>query len=102
MLAAPVLSLRSLLIRRPLVGVAGVVVLALTFLVSVLVRQPRVFTFAVPVAGGLILAQGVGSTAWLGRLHPGRPLSPGWIILGQVAGAVICWLVLAWVFWLRT
>jgi hypothetical protein len=96
-----VVSLRSVLIRRPLVGGAGVVVLALSFLASVLVRQPRVFTLAVPVAAGLILAQGVASTAWLRRLRPGRKLGPGWIIWGQIGGSVICWLVLVWIFWLQ-
>ncbi len=101
MLAAPVRSLQSVLLRWPLVGMAGVVVLALAFVVSVLVRHPRVFTLSVPVAGGLILAQGVGSTAWLGGLRPSRPFTARWIICGQAAGALICWLLLAWIFWLR-
>ena len=102
MLAAQVGSLQSLLIRQPLVGVAGVVVLALALLVSLLVSQPRLFTLAVPVAGGLILAQGVGSTVWLGGLRLSRPLRPSWIIWGQAVGAAICWLLLVWIFWLRT
>jgi hypothetical protein len=101
MLAARVHSLQSRLKRQPLVGAVGVLVLALAFLVSVVVRQPRVFTLTVPVAGGLILAQGVVSLVWLAGLRPGRPLGPGWIIWGQAAGAVICWLLLVWIFWLR-
>src|SRR5712691_10091366 len=101
MLAARVRSLKSLLIHRLLVGAAGLVVLALAFLASLLVHQPRAFTLSVPVGAGLIFAQGVGSTAWLAGLRRRRPMRPAWIIWGQAAGAVICWLVLAWIFWLR-
>jgi hypothetical protein len=101
MLATRGRLLESRLIRRAIVGVTGVVVLALALLVSVVERQPRVFTLAVPVAGGLILAQSVGSLVLLVGLRPGRRLGPRWIIWGQVAGAVICWLTLVWIFWLR-
>lgn len=102
MLAARVRSLQSLLIYRLLIGAAGLVVLALAFLVSVLVRQPRVFTLLVPVGGGLILAQAVGRTAWLAGLRPGQPLRPAWIVWGQAAAALTCWVVLVWIFWLRS
>jgi hypothetical protein len=101
MLAALVRSLPSLLIQRVLVGAAGLVLLALAFLASLMVHEPRVFTLSVPVAGGLILAQGVGSTAWLAGRRPGRPSSPPWVVWGQAAAALICWLVLVWIFWLR-
>jgi len=102
MLCAPVRSLQSVLTHRPILGAAGLAVLAVTFLVSLPVRQPRVFTLLVPVGAGLILAQSVASTIWLARLRPGRPLRNAWIIYGQVAGALLCWLVLIWIFWLRT
>lgn len=49
--------------ERVLVGAAGLVMLAVAFLASLMMHEPRVFTLSVPVAGGLILAQGAGSTA---------------------------------------
>jgi hypothetical protein len=101
MLAALVRSVLSLLIQRVLVGAAGLIVLALAFFASLLAHQPRLLTLAAPVAGGLILSQGLGSTVWLARRRPGRPLFPAWVIWGQGAAARICWLVLAWIFWLR-
>jgi hypothetical protein len=106
MLAALMRSVLSLLIQRVVVGATGLVVLALAFLASLLVHQSRVFTLSVPVGAGLIFAQGVGSTAWLAGLRRRRPMRPAWmrpawIIWGQAAGAVTCWLVLAWIFWLR-
>ena len=101
MLAALMRWVSSLLIQRVLVGAAGLVVLAVAFFASLLTHEPRVLTLAAPVAGGLILAQGLGSTVWLARRWPGRPLFPAWVIWGQGAGALICWLVLVWTFWLR-
>jgi hypothetical protein len=102
MLAALVRSLQSFFFPRPLVGAAGVALLALGFIASALMRQPRVFGLSVPVAGALILAQGVGSTVWLSGLRPRRASRRGWIIPGQAAAAVFCWLVLVWIFWLRS
>jgi hypothetical protein len=101
MLAALVRSLLSLLIQRILVGAAGVVVLALAFLASLIMREPRLLTLSVPVAAGLLLAQGVGSTAWLAGLRPGRPLLPPWIVWGNAAAGLFAWMVVAWIFWLR-
>jgi hypothetical protein len=101
MLAALMRSVLSLLIQRVVVGAAGLVVLALAFLASLLAHEPRVLTLTVPVAGGLILSQGLGSTVWLARRRRGRQLFPAWAMWGQGAAALICWLVLVWIFWLR-
>jgi hypothetical protein len=104
MLAAAVRSFQLLIISRLLVGAAGVAVLALAFGASALVHQPRVFTLSVPVAGGLMSAQGVISTVRLVRLpHRSgvRRLNPAWLIGGQTAAAIFVWLVLAWILWLR-
>ncbi len=101
MLAALMRSLPSVLIQRVLVGAGGLAVLALAFLASLIVHEARVFTLWVPVAGGLILAQGVASTAWLAGHRPSRPVGPRWVVWGQAAAALICWLVLVSIFWLR-
>ena len=97
-------SFQSLIINRPLVGAVGIAVLSLAFGASALMHQPHVFTLSVPVAGSLVLAQGVISTVWLVRLpHRSgvRRLNPAWLIWGQTAAAIFVWLVLAWIFWLR-
>jgi hypothetical protein len=92
---------KRLIMSLPL-GAAGLVLLALAFLASLLAHQPRMFTLLTPVGAGLLLAQSVSSTAKLSRLPPNRPVRATWIVSGQAAAALICWLVLAWLFWGRS
>jgi hypothetical protein len=92
-----------MLVNRLVFGAAGAVVLAVALVASLFLSQPRLFAVSVPLGAGLILAQGVGSTVWLARLRirQGQPV-PAWLMWAQAAAALLCWLVLVWIFWLRS
>ena len=89
------------LIQRRLPAAIGVGLLVVSFLASLLLHRPSLFTLPLPVGIGLVMAQGVGSSLWLARLRPGRRLLPAWAIWANGAAALFFWLVVAWLVWLR-